>query len=290
MSVVAPFDPWKGSLCTCPKKYSASPYTGCAHGCLYCYITAYIPNAFNCRPKKEFVRRLQRDLKRVKEHCLISMANSSDPYSPPEEELLLTRRALEILLRHGFRVQLVTKSHLVVRDLDIISSGNCGVAITITTVDDGLAGILEPNAPSPSKRLEAVRRLATSGVPCAVRLDPIIPNINDKALKETVEAIASTGASHVVASTYKAKPDSFERVSKAFPALRERLRELYWVQGEPVDRAHYLPKALRLELLTHVKRLVEDFGMTYATCREGFPWLVSGGSCDGGSLIPDSRP
>ncbi|MBS7643416.1 radical SAM protein [Candidatus Bathyarchaeota archaeon] len=289
MAVIQSFDPWKGRLCTCPLKYSLSPYTGCAHACRYCYITAYIPNAFHCRVKQDFIKRLQLDLKRIIPERHISIANSADPYSPPEGELELTRKALQILLGGGFKVQLITKSDLVVRDLDIIRKGNCSVSISITTIDDKVAQRLEPGAPSPKRRLDAIRRLVMAGVPCTIRVDPIIPSINDEKLEEIVKKVSQAGASHLVASTYKAKRDSFNRLVNTFPEFKETLNELYWVSGEQVGRARYLPKALRLDLLRNLKNLAEDFGMTYAVCREGMSELRSGQTCDGSHLIPNRR-
>jgi len=289
MAVVTPFDPWRGPLCTCPPKYSFSPYTGCGHACTYCYITAYVPRAFQPRPKKDIVGRLLRDLRRTDPGLHISVANSSDPYTPPEDRLRLTRGALRALLGAGFRVQLVTKSDLVLRDLDLIRRGNCSVSVSVTMLDDALAGRLEPNAPPPSRRLEAVGRLVRGGVPCSVRVDPVIPGISDAGLEGLVEAVARTGAGHVVASTYKAKPDSFRRVTAAFPALREKLSELYWGEGKRVQRAQYAPEETRREILLQLKGMVEERGMTYAVCREGLPGLRSGETCDGSHLIPVRR-
>jgi len=289
MTVITPFDPWRGWLCTCPPKYSLSPYTGCAHACRYCYITAYIPNAFRCRAKQDFIKRLQWDLRKIISERHISMANSSDPYSPPESELELTRKALQILLSSGFRVQLITKSDLVIRDLDIIRKGNCSVSISVTTTDDKVARKLEPNAPPPKSRLNVVRKLVMEGVPCTIRIDPIIPKVNDEKLDEMVKNISQTGVSHLVASTYKAKKDSFNRLVTTFPEFKETFTELYWVSGEQIGRARYLPKALRRDLLRNLRRLAEDFGMTYAVCREGMPELKSGQTCDGSHLIPNRR-
>ncbi|MBS7629611.1 radical SAM protein, partial [Candidatus Bathyarchaeota archaeon] len=91
MGVIGPFDPWSSKMCTCPKKYSLSPYTGCSHRCLYCYITSYISNPFEARPKKEFLKRLTYELERIDRRVPICMASSSDPYVHIESKLGLTR-------------------------------------------------------------------------------------------------------------------------------------------------------------------------------------------------------
>ncbi|MDI6639569.1 MAG: hypothetical protein QMD78_01965, partial [Methanocellales archaeon] len=90
MDVIRKFDPWGDPLCTCPPKYSFSPYTGCSHRCAYCYITSYIPNAFNCRPKKDLLKRVKKDVSKVDLAIPISISNSSDPYPPEEKDVLLT--------------------------------------------------------------------------------------------------------------------------------------------------------------------------------------------------------
>ena len=289
MNVVALFDPWKGPLCTCPKKYSLSPYTGCAHACRYCYISAYIPRAFNSRIKNNFLAMLRRDLQHINPEIYIFMANSSDPYTPPEYEVKLTRQTLQLLLGAGLKVQLVTKSDLVLRDIDLIRLGNCSVSMTITTLDESISHKLEPNAPLPNKRLEAIRRLTEEGVPCSVRIDPIIPWINDYDLDKLVKAIAEAGAKHVVASTYKAKRDNFNRVVQAFPELGEKLTQVYWIEGENLGRARYLDRKFRSDILSYLREVVEDYGMTYATCREGLIRLHNAETCDGSHLIPIRR-
>ena len=289
MGTIALFDPWGSSLCTCPTKYSFSVYTGCPHSCLYCYISSYIPNPFQVRVKKDPIRKARRDLVKIDPAFHISIANSSDPYPPIERRLKLTREALRIFLAQGFKVQLITKSDLVTRDLDIIRRGNCSVSVTITTLDDKLASIMEPYAPPPKRRLDALRLLSSHGVPCTVRIDPIIPFLNDEGFEDLVSAVVEAGAKHVVSSTYKARMDSFKRLSEAFPNISEKLRDLYWVKGEVVGRCRYLPKRLRIDILKRLKRLVEEKGVTFATCREGLSELNSGETCDGSHLIPIRR-
>ena len=287
LDIITWFDPWGSRLCTCPRKYSFSPYTGCSHACTYCYISAYIPHPFQLRPKRNLIQRLLRDLVRLNPNFHISIANSSDPYPPEERKFLLTRESLKAILNHGFRVQLITKSDLITRDIDLIKHGNCSVSFTITTLDDKVAERLEPRAPPPSRRLEALRKLANAGIPCSVRIDPLIPYINTYNLEELVRKVADAGAKHIVTSTYKAKGDSFKRVVRAFPEWEEKLRKLYWIAGEIHGRARYLEEGFRYKLLADLKEVVDRFGMTYATCREGFESLKTGVTCDGSHLIPE---
>ncbi len=115
--VLNAFDPWNSSRCTCPSKYSFCPYTGCPHGCLYCYITSYIPRPFEGRAKRDVLQRLARELRSADvQRRYVSMANSSDPYPPMEREQEITRRCLELFRERQVPVLVVTKSDLVARD------------------------------------------------------------------------------------------------------------------------------------------------------------------------------
>lgn len=287
MYVLNLFDPWKGKLCTCPVKYSLSPYTGCSHSCLYCYITSYIPKGFEPRPKKDFIHKLRLDLKRADRSLCVSMANSSDPYQPLEEKMGLTREALRLLVENGFKVLIITKSSLVLRDLDVLRAGGCAVSVTVTSLNEELTKVLEPSSPPPAERISALKRLASNGIPCSARVDPVIPGLNDdlSELDGLLGELSGAGVKHVVCSTYKARPDSLLRLIEAFPSLRGRLKELYLKLGEPVGNARYLPEGLRRRLLSRLKAMAEARGLTFSVCREGFKELNSGGSCDGSHLI-----
>jgi DNA repair photolyase len=287
MSVVAPFDPWRGKLCTCPPKYSFSPYTGCSHKCLYCYATSYI-RAPESVPKRDVLCRLLRDLNKVNRGLPISMANSSDPYPPIEASLRLTKRCLEVLLPRGFKVMIITKSNIVARDVDLISRGNCAVSLTITTLDEGLAARMEPGAPRPRERIRALELLSKEGVPCIVRIDPIVPGLNDDegALKRLIEEVVRAGVRHVSSSTYKAKPDNLARMIKAFPERAKQWHELYYEEGLKIGPSRYLRKELRLSLMKIVKEIADKYGVTFSTCREGFTHLTTSATCDGTHLIP----
>ena len=280
--LLAKFDPWRSKLCTCPPKLSFNPYTGCEHGCIYCYASSYIPNFFDCRPKKNLISRLMKEAKDLNGE-LISMSNSSDPYPPMERRLKLTRKCLQILSKANCKLQIITKSDLVVRDIDVLKKMRSMVAMTITTIDEEIARKLEPRAPSPSRRLKAIEKLVESSVPVAVRVDPIIPFLNENQ-RELIEALASLGVKHVTSSTYKAKFDNWQRFSLAFPDVAKKLEPFYFEKGERIGRSYYLPKKIRLGILKKLKELVEKYGMKFACCREGFPELNSA-ICDGSWII-----
>ena len=280
--LISEFDPWKSKLCTCPPKLTFNPYTGCDHGCVYCYASSYIPKFFNCRPKKSLLRRLEKEIRKLSGE-LISMSNSSDPYPNIEEENGLTRKCLEILSRHACKIQMITKSPLVTRDIDILKKTSCMVALSITTDDDKISRRLEPRAPVSSERLKAVEALVNNRIPVAVRIDPIIPFLNDKP-KELVESLASLGVSHITSSTYKVRRDNWRRFSKAFPEVAKKLAPLYFEKGERISGYFYLAKGLRYQLMKKVKEITEESGMKFGCCREGFSHLNSA-LCDGSWLV-----
>jgi len=293
LSVIRPFDPWRSPLCTCPLKWTVNPYTGCAHGCAYCYATSYIKNRFNPKPKELLITRARRDLKKIPRGALIDMSSSSDPYTPPENVYRLTRQLIHEVLSHSMRLLITTKSSLVTRDIDLLSKhlGRVAVAITITTIDDYTARRIEPGAPTPAERIEAVRMLSRAGIPVTVRVDPVIPNVNDDydMLRELIRRVAEAGALQVTTSTYKAKLDNLARMKRALPHLAEAFDELYRVRGVRIHGYMYLEEKLRFSYMKMVKEIAEEFGLVFATCREGFPHLHTPGFyCDGSSYtIPE---
>ncbi|MCR8455853.1 MAG: radical SAM protein [Candidatus Korarchaeota archaeon] len=288
-TVLTSFDPWRSPLCTCPRKYTINPYTGCSHRCLYCYTTAYIRSR-ESKPKQYLNHRLRRDLKYIDPRFPVDMSLSSDPYPPEERILGITRAVLELLLPAGLRVQITTKSDALLRDIDLLSRYNVAVSVTITTLDDSLARRLEPNAPPPSNRLKALEILKDHDVPFSVRVDPVIPYLNDdeNSLRELVREVASIGAEHVVTSTYKARPDNFARMVNAFPELKAKWMKLYYPGGKIKLGYAYAPIQLRRRILWPVVDEANKLKLTYATCRENLttPKYFRAPSCDGTHLIP----
>jgi DNA repair photolyase len=280
VTLISNFDPWRSKLCTCPPKLTFNPYTGCDHTCVYCYASSYIPKFFNCRPKKDLVPRLKREAVKLKGE-LISIANSSDPYPKLEAETGLMRKCLEILSKHDCKVQIVTKSNLVVRDADLLKKMRSMVTLTITT--DNISKILEPKAPSSSERLKAAETLIKKGIPTSVRIDPIIPFVNDNP-ENLVGILTSIGVKHITSSTYKVKPDNWKRFSMALPETAEKLKPLYFEKGDRIGGYVYLPEKLRLELMEKVATLAEKHGIKFGTCREGLNHLNTA-TCDGSWLI-----
>ena len=279
------FDPWNSQFCTCPKKLTFNPYTGCDHHCLYCYASSYIPRFSYCRPKKNLLSKLKREATRL-DGELISISNSSDPYPRLEKKIGLTQKCLQILTKNRCRLQIVTKSDLVVRDIHILRKVPCVVSITILTPDDRLSQKLEPDAPISSRRLEAIEKLVKAGIPTTVRIDPIIPFLNDD-LTGLIETVASLGVLHVTTSTYKIKPDNWKRFGSTFPQVAEKLKPLYFHGGQKMGGSTYLPKKIRFSLMKKAKVLAEEYNLKFGCCREGFS--LNTAICDGSWVVKSHK-
>jgi len=282
VALISRFDPWRSSMCTCPPKLTFNPYTGCDHACVYCYASSYIPQFAKCRPKKGLLQRLQREAEKLKGE-IVSIANSSDPYPHLEAAAGLTRRCLEIFAESNCRIQIITKSNLVIRDDDLLSKVPSTVALTITTDDAEVARFLEPHAPPPTARLKAAEDLIGKGIPVSVRIDPVIPFVNDNQEK-LVAVLAGIGVKHVTSSTYKIKPDNWRRFSAAMPEVAEKLKPLYFKQGEKIGGNTLLPRDLRLKLMKNIRDLALANGMQFGVCREGLDNLNTA-ACDGSWLL-----
>jgi DNA repair photolyase len=218
---------------------------------------------------------------------IISLSNSSDPYPKAEQSTGLTRRCLEVLAESNCRLQIITKSNLVARDDDLLKRIPSTVAFTITTDDDQLAKVLEPNAPSPSQRLSAAEDLISQGIPVSVRIDPIIPTVNDQPQK-LIKTLAAMGIKHITTSTYKVKPDNWNRLSVAMPLVAEKLKHLYFKEGERVGGNILLPRDMRFKILKGIRDLADAEGLKFGCCREGFERLNTA-ACDGSWLLPKAK-
>jgi DNA repair photolyase len=282
--VISKFDPWRSALCTCPKKLTFNPYTGCDHGCTYCYASSYIPRFFQCRPKKNLIQRLKSEAAKLNGE-IISISNSSDPYPRLEAKMRLMRSCLKILSGHNCNVQIITKSSLVARDIDLLAKIPSMVSLTITTDDDETARILEPYAPPVSERLKAVQKLVQKGLPTAVRIDPIIPFVNDH-FEKLVQILAALGVKHITSSTYKVRHDDWNRLSATIPEVAAKLRPLYFERGERMAGYLYLPRDLRVSLMEKLRASAEKNGILFGTCREGLSHLNTG-ACDGSWLFDE---
>jgi DNA repair photolyase len=188
---------------------SINPYRGCEHGCIYCFARpthAYL----GLSPGLDFESKLfvKPDAPALLERELsapnytprtIAIGTNTDPYQPIERRYEIMRQILEVLERAGHPVGIVTKSTLVLRDVEILARmakrNLVKVAISVTTLDPKLARVMEPRAPTPARRIEALRQLSAAGVPTAVMVAPIVPAINDAEIERILDAAAAVGVS-----------------------------------------------------------------------------------------------
>jgi DNA repair photolyase len=187
---------------------SINPYRGCEHGCVYCYARpthCYLGHSagldFETRlyAKTNAARLLEAELARPGyEPRTIAIGAVTDPYQPIERRYRITRELLEVMEQTGHPVGIVTKSALVVRDLDVLSRlaarGLVKVALSVTTLDPRLARAMEPRATTPPKRLAAIRALSEAGVPVQVMVAPVIPGLTDHEIEAILEAAREAGA------------------------------------------------------------------------------------------------
>jgi len=191
-----------------PFDLSINPYKGCEHGCIYCFARpthAYLGLSpgldFESRifSKPEAAGRLREQFAKPSYRPqVIAIGANTDPYQPAERSLEITRRILEVMLEHRHPVAIVTKSNLIARDLDLLRELSAlrlvHVLISITTLDRDLARRMEPRAPTPERRLEAMAALADEGVPVGVLASPMIPGLNDAEMEKILEAAAKSRA------------------------------------------------------------------------------------------------
>ncbi len=196
---------------------SINPYKGCEHGCIYCYarpshaFMGLSPGLdFESRLffKPEAARLLEQELSKPRYVCKrIHIGGNTDPYQPVERDLKSTRSILEVMQRFRHPFSIITKSVLIARDADILGpmgqSGLASACVSVTTLDRGLARAMEPRASTPTKRLEAISRLAEAGCPVSVGFAPVIPGLNDHELESVLEAASRAGATSAMYVTLR---------------------------------------------------------------------------------------
>jgi len=192
-----------------PFDQSINPYRGCEHGCIYCYARpahAYMGLSpgldFESKLffKPDAATLLEQELSRPRyKPKTIHIGGNTDPYQPVERRLEVTRGIIGVLARFRHPFSIITKSALICRDIDLLAPLGAAelarAAVSVTTLDRGLARIMEPRAATPERRLDAVRRLADAGIPTTVMFAPVIPGLNDHELEAVLERAAEAGAS-----------------------------------------------------------------------------------------------
>jgi len=227
---------------------SINPYRGCEHGCIYCYARPYheylgfsagLDFETKILVKEDAPELLRAELASKKwKPKVVAISGVTDAYQPIERKLEITRRCLEVLAEFRNPVVIVTKNHLVTRDIDLLkelaSFNAAAVCVSVTTLDAELARVMEPRTSTPVNRLEAIRALAEAGVPVRVLAAPIIPGLTDHEIPSIIQAAAEAGARHagyVVLRLPHGVGDLFEGwLEEHFPDRKKkvlnRLREM----------------------------------------------------------------
>lgn len=239
-------------------------YRGCSHGCIYCDSRSdcyRIDHDFEDIEVKQNAPALLEDaLRRKRKKCVIGTGSMSDPYLPIERELGLMRSCLEIIERYGFGLALLTKSDLVLRDLDLLKKINekakCVVQMTLTTHDEKLCGILEPGVCTTKRRLETLARVRACGIPTVVWLGPILPFINDteQNLLGLLNGCAEAGVRGILCFgmglTLREgnRAYFYKKLDEHFPGLKQRYLQTYgYAYAVMSDQNDALMKTLRRE-------------------------------------------
>src|SRR5579864_2708754 len=255
-----------------PFTWTINPYRGCEFGCKYCYAR-YTHEFMEMRDGLEFEQKiyvkqqaawlLRQDLKRVKKGESIAMGTATDPYQPAERRYGVTREILEELAQHaGLELGIVTKSDMVLRDIELLkrvaAQNQLSINLTVTTLNTKLARILEPRAPRPDLRLQAVRKLRAAKLRVGVICAPVLPGITDAPtdLEALVKAASQAGALWIYANPLFLKPCS-EKVfipflEKEFPQLAENYRQRY------ASRA-FLPGSYRKRISALMSKMREKY-------------------------------
>src|SRR5262245_54343973 len=220
---------------------SINPYRGCEHGCVYCYARPYheylgmsagLDFETKILVKHDAPHILRRELASPKwRPQMLGLSGVTDCYQPIERKLQITRRCLEVLADFRNPVGIVTKNHLVTRDIDILKElaryHAALVFVSVTTLDSNLSRVMEPRASSPTGRLSAIRELADAGIPVGVMAAPIVPGLTDHEVPAIVEAAAEAGArfgGHIVVRLPHGVVDLFQNwLTQHFPEKKDKV-------------------------------------------------------------------
>ncbi len=247
-------------------------YRGCTHGCIYCDSRSAcyrMDHDFeDVEVKANALELLEASLKKKRKKCMLGCGSMTDPYIPLEAELGHVRGAMSLALKYGFGFTLITKSDMVLRDLDILEELNrktkCVVQMTLTTYDEELCRKIEPNVCTTGRRLEVLRTLRDKGIPTIVWLSPILPFINDteENIRGILEGCADAGVKGVLCFgmglTLRegSREHFYARLDELFPGMTDRYRRSY---GD----SYVVPSPRERELMKLFHALCESHGMMH---------------------------
>ena len=251
----------KGILTGNSGYYGMNVYRGCTHGCIYCDSRSscyQFTHLFeDVEVKQNAPELLEKELKSKRRKCMIGTGSMSDPYMHCEEKLFLTRKCLEIILKYGFGAAVLTKSDRILRDIDLLDeinrSAKCVVQMTLTTYDDNLCRIVEPNVCNTKRRIQVLEEMRERGIPTVVWLTPILPFLNDteENIAAILEECVRVGVKGIVCYNMGLTLRDGDReyyyaaLDKYFPGMKEKYRKRFGNAYElPSPNAGHLMKVL----------------------------------------------
>ena len=282
----------KGILTGNSGYYGMNVYRGCTHGCIYCDSRSscyQFTHLFeDVEVKQNAPELLEKELKSKRRKCMIGTGSMSDPYMHCEEKLFLTRKCLEIILKYGFGAAVLTKSDRILRDIDLLDevnrSAKCVVQMTLTTYDDNLCRIVEPNVCNTKRRIQVLEEMRERGIPTVVWLTPILPFLNDteENIAAILEECVRVGVKGIVCYNMGLTLRDGDReyyyaaLDKYFPGMKEKYRKRFGNAYElPSPNAGNLMKLLygicsKNEILTKPEecfRYIQEFPDKYTQMR-----------------------
>lgn len=263
----------KGILTGSGGHYGMNLYRGCTHGCIYCDSRSkcyqFTHDFEDIEVKQNAPELLEAALKSKRKKGMIGTGSMSDPYMHCEEQLRLTRKCLEVILRQGFGVAVQTKSDRILQDIDLLEQINreakCVVQITLTTYDDELCRIIEPNVCNTKRRIEVLEKLQERGIPTVVWLTPILPFINDteENVKAILEECIRVGVKGIICFDMGLTLREGDReyyyaaLDKHFPGLKQQYIQRY-------GNAYELPSPKSRELMSLFRNTCKAHGIMYS--------------------------
>jgi len=244
--------------------YAINPYLGCAHGCLYCYARFMLRHLLPGLEWGEFVYVkinaplvLTRETRKTRKG-LVLISSVTDPYQPVERRYELTRKLLEILARRDFPLTILTKSDLVVRDLDILKKfSDVEVGLTIVTLDEDVRRVFEPRAPPIKKRLEALSEVKQASLKTYAFLGPLLPIFSEESLENLFEKFKEVRVDRIIADKLNIKAGNWRYIKKGleknYPDLLEEFKKRVF------DEKYYLMLKSKIARLAKSYSIPVDF-------------------------------
>lgn len=250
--------------------YNMNLYRGCPHGCIYCDSRSLcygIDDFEHVKPKKDAMTILESELQKKRKKGIVAMGSMSDPYNPLEKKLELTRNALKLILKHGFGASIITKSNLVLRDLDLLKEINLHhsviVNITITTADPDMQKQIEPFSSTTLERFEALKILNDAGIKAGITLMPILPFVNDtlENLDALIELSKTYHVNHIFAwfgmtTRDRQREHYYRQLDKYYPGVKEQHIKTFGYQ-------YVNPSPKEKELLQRLEQKCKEYGILY---------------------------